>query len=235
MAEKKGDLQAREYRLALQKSKLLTQAQGIDAVMNQNKLDAVTAPSGGVAWTTDNCEVCGAATIAQNGNGVNEIREPALRHQRAECEHGTGVVKLRRTERVGVRIDPERNRVQLVGDLGAADPHQTAAAQRTQRDDEPRILDLLPEQGEVCGVAQTVGVRRETESDARQPPCLDRDFGRSGRRVRVQVLDPFRHNFARDPCRLLLSERGCPRINGRLGITRKKLTGRPTRPSASAV
>jgi amidase len=53
MAEKKGDLQTRAYRLALQKSKLLTQAQGIDAVMNQNKLDAVTAPSGGVAWMTD--------------------------------------------------------------------------------------------------------------------------------------------------------------------------------------
>ena len=53
MAEKKGDLQTRTYRLALQKSKLLTQAQGIDAVMNQQKLDAITAPSGGVAWTTD--------------------------------------------------------------------------------------------------------------------------------------------------------------------------------------
>jgi amidase len=53
MADKKGDLQTRAYRLALQKSKLLTQAQGIDLIMNQNKLDAITAPSGGVAWTTD--------------------------------------------------------------------------------------------------------------------------------------------------------------------------------------
>jgi amidase len=53
MAEKKGDLQTREYRLALQKSKNLTQAQGIDLIMNQNKLDAIVAPSGGVAWTTD--------------------------------------------------------------------------------------------------------------------------------------------------------------------------------------
>ena len=26
---------------------------GIDLIMNQNKLDAITAPSGGVAWTTD--------------------------------------------------------------------------------------------------------------------------------------------------------------------------------------
>jgi amidase len=53
MAEKKGDLQTREYRLALQKSKTLTQAQGLDIVITQNKLDAVVAPSGGVAWMTD--------------------------------------------------------------------------------------------------------------------------------------------------------------------------------------
>lgn len=53
MAEKKGDLNDRNYRLALQKSKLLTQTQGIDAVMNKNKLDAFTAPSGGVAWMID--------------------------------------------------------------------------------------------------------------------------------------------------------------------------------------
>ena len=53
MAEKKGDLNTREYRLALQKSKLLTQAQGLDAVIAQNKLDAVVAPSGGAAWMID--------------------------------------------------------------------------------------------------------------------------------------------------------------------------------------
>ncbi len=52
-AEKKGDLSERAYRLALQKSKLLTQAQGIDAVFAKNKLDAVVAPSGGAAWMTD--------------------------------------------------------------------------------------------------------------------------------------------------------------------------------------
>ncbi len=52
-AEKKADLNDRAYRLALQKSKLLTQAQGIDAVMNKNKLDAIIAPSGGAAWMTD--------------------------------------------------------------------------------------------------------------------------------------------------------------------------------------
>ncbi|HLM02030.1 MAG TPA: amidase [Pyrinomonadaceae bacterium] len=53
MAEKKGDLNTREYRLALQKSKTLTQAQGLDMVMTKNNLDAVVAPSGGAAWMID--------------------------------------------------------------------------------------------------------------------------------------------------------------------------------------
>ena len=52
-AEKKGNLQTRAYRLALQKSKTLTQAQGIDAVMTKDKLDAVVAPSNAPAWMTD--------------------------------------------------------------------------------------------------------------------------------------------------------------------------------------
>jgi amidase len=52
-ASKKGNLQTRAYRLALQKSKLLTQAQGIDQAMIQNKLDAIVAPSNAPVWTTD--------------------------------------------------------------------------------------------------------------------------------------------------------------------------------------
>ncbi len=53
MAAKKGNLQTRAYRLALQKSKTLTQAQGIDAAMTNNKLDAIAAPSNAPVWTTD--------------------------------------------------------------------------------------------------------------------------------------------------------------------------------------
>ena len=68
MAEKKGDLNTREYRLALQQSKILTQEQGIDLVMNSQKLDAVVAPSGGVAWMTDlvngDCGVFESSSIA---------------------------------------------------------------------------------------------------------------------------------------------------------------------------
>jgi amidase len=52
-AAKKGNLQTRAYRLALQKSKLLTQTQGIDAAMTKDKLDAVVAPSNSPVWTID--------------------------------------------------------------------------------------------------------------------------------------------------------------------------------------
>ena len=52
-AAKKGNLQTRAYRLALQKSKSLTQAQGIDQAMVQNKLDPIIAPSNAPVWTTD--------------------------------------------------------------------------------------------------------------------------------------------------------------------------------------
>ncbi len=52
-AAKKGNLQTRAYRLALQKSKSLTQAQGIDVAMIKNKLDSIVAPSNAPVWTTD--------------------------------------------------------------------------------------------------------------------------------------------------------------------------------------
>jgi amidase len=81
MAEKKGDLKDRTYRLALQKSKLLTQAQGIDAVMNKNNLDAFIAPSGGVAWMTDlvngDCGVFEGMTSIAAVAGYPSITVPA--------------------------------------------------------------------------------------------------------------------------------------------------------------
>lgn len=52
-AEKKGPLTERAYRMALRKNLRLTRAQGIDAVMTRHKLDALMAPTGGPAWTTD--------------------------------------------------------------------------------------------------------------------------------------------------------------------------------------
>jgi amidase len=52
-AEAKGPLTSREYRQALAKNLLLSRAQGIDAVMNKHRLDAIVAPTGGPPWTTD--------------------------------------------------------------------------------------------------------------------------------------------------------------------------------------
>jgi amidase len=81
MAEKKADLNDRKYRLALQKSKLLTQAQGIDLVMNKHKLDAFIAPSGGVAWMTDlvngDCGVFEGMTSIAAVAGYPSITVPA--------------------------------------------------------------------------------------------------------------------------------------------------------------
>lgn len=52
-AEAKGPLTSREYRQALAKNHLMSRAQGIDAVMARHRLDALVAPTGGPAWTTD--------------------------------------------------------------------------------------------------------------------------------------------------------------------------------------
>jgi amidase len=52
-AEGKGPLTDPAYLKALRSSKLLSQAQGIDAVLQKNRLDALVAPTGGPAWTTD--------------------------------------------------------------------------------------------------------------------------------------------------------------------------------------
>ncbi|MBK7708239.1 MAG: amidase [Acidobacteria bacterium] len=52
-AEEKGDLETRAYRLALLQSKVLTQDQGIDAVMDKEKLHAIVAPSNSPPWLID--------------------------------------------------------------------------------------------------------------------------------------------------------------------------------------
>jgi amidase len=52
-AEAKAGLEDRAYRLALLQSKVLTQEQGIDAVMNKDRLDAVFAPSNSPTWMID--------------------------------------------------------------------------------------------------------------------------------------------------------------------------------------
>jgi amidase len=52
-AEKKGPLTSPAYRAAAAKCRLLSRAQGIDLVLRRHHLDALVAPTGSPAWTTD--------------------------------------------------------------------------------------------------------------------------------------------------------------------------------------
>src|SRR5260221_3808095 len=52
-AQAKGPLTEKAYRVALAKDLRLSRKEGIDFVMDKNKLDAMIAPTGGPAWTTD--------------------------------------------------------------------------------------------------------------------------------------------------------------------------------------
>jgi amidase len=52
-AEAKGPLTEKEYLDALQKNRQLVRTEGIDALMDKHKLDAIVAPTGGPAWLTD--------------------------------------------------------------------------------------------------------------------------------------------------------------------------------------
>jgi amidase len=52
-AEAKGLLTDKEYLDAMEKCRRLTRTEGIDAVMDKHKLDALVAPSEGPAWLTD--------------------------------------------------------------------------------------------------------------------------------------------------------------------------------------
>ena len=52
-AEAKGPLTSKEYTDALETSMRLSRKEGIDAVMDKFKLDALVAPTEGPAWMTD--------------------------------------------------------------------------------------------------------------------------------------------------------------------------------------
>ncbi len=52
-AEAKGPLTEKDYRDALEKNHRLARAEGIDAVMDQHRLDALVAPTAGPVWLTD--------------------------------------------------------------------------------------------------------------------------------------------------------------------------------------
>jgi amidase len=52
-AEAKGPLTDKAYLDALEKNHRLARTEGIDAVMDKNRLDALVAPTAGPAWLTD--------------------------------------------------------------------------------------------------------------------------------------------------------------------------------------
>jgi amidase len=52
-AEAKGNLTSKEYTEALASNQKLSRKEGIDAVMDQNQLDAIVAPTGSPAWLSD--------------------------------------------------------------------------------------------------------------------------------------------------------------------------------------
>jgi amidase len=53
MAEKKGSIESPEYKKALALMLKATREDGIDKVMNKDRLDAIIAPTGSPAWKTD--------------------------------------------------------------------------------------------------------------------------------------------------------------------------------------
>jgi len=52
-SQSKGPLTSKDYLKAVEEAQRLTRKEGIDAIMDQHKLDALVAPSGGPAWLTD--------------------------------------------------------------------------------------------------------------------------------------------------------------------------------------
>jgi amidase len=52
-AQEKGDLTTPAYTQALEKNRRLSRAEGIDAVVAKDRLDAIVGPTGGPAWVID--------------------------------------------------------------------------------------------------------------------------------------------------------------------------------------
>lgn len=79
-AQAKGPLTSKEYLDALQEARQLTRKDGIDAIMDQHKLDALVAPTGGPAWLTDPVDgdsFGGGSSSAAAVAGYPDITVPA--------------------------------------------------------------------------------------------------------------------------------------------------------------
>ena len=80
MAQKKGTLGERAYRTALAANLRMSRIQGIDAVMERHRLDALVAPTGSPAWPTDlinGDHYIGASSTPAAVAGYPNIQVPA--------------------------------------------------------------------------------------------------------------------------------------------------------------
>lgn len=80
MAQKKGTLGERKYRTALATNLRMSRTQGIDAVMERHRLDALVAPTGSPAWPTDlinGDHYIGASSTPAAVAGYPNIQVPA--------------------------------------------------------------------------------------------------------------------------------------------------------------
>jgi amidase len=79
-AQAKADLNDRAYRIALLQTKLMSQEQGIDGAVTKYGVNAIVAPSGGVAWYIDlvngDCGVFESSSLAAVA-GYPNITVPA--------------------------------------------------------------------------------------------------------------------------------------------------------------
>jgi Asp-tRNA(Asn)/Glu-tRNA(Gln) amidotransferase A subunit family amidase len=79
MAQEKGEMTDKTYLDAQARAKLLTQEQGIDALLKKHKLDLIIAPSTSPAWKTDwvnGDHYLGSATSAAAISGYPHITVP---------------------------------------------------------------------------------------------------------------------------------------------------------------
>jgi amidase len=79
-AQAKGPLTDKAYRQALAKNRRMSRKEGIDAVMDNNKLDALIAPTGGPPWPTDwvnGDHFTGGYSTASAVSGYPHITVPA--------------------------------------------------------------------------------------------------------------------------------------------------------------
>ena len=79
-AQAKGPLTDKAYRDALTKNHRMSRKEGIDFVMDKNKLDALITPTGVPAWTTDwinGDHIAGGYSTASAVAGYPHITVPA--------------------------------------------------------------------------------------------------------------------------------------------------------------